>query len=168
MVRLIRVLSIALKKKTTAPGKAFVVKSEHGGSVVAETELYQQPGLASAPTKEDVGVEVRCVSGGRVIVATHNYRVEISLKDGETALFSTDASGNTIKSVIKLDQAGNVDLNGNSKRLVTWDELNSALQNHTHLAGALVAPSGPVTGTTGPPSGLDLSSAKTATIRTGG
>lgn len=61
-----------------------------------------------------------------------------------------------------------IHMNGDGKRLVTWDELNTALQNHTHAAGTLVAPNGPVTGATGSPVALDITAAKTTTIKTGG
>jgi len=64
--------------------------------------------------------------------------------------------------------APEVHLNGDGKRFVTWDELNTALQSHTHAAGTLAAPNGPVTGASGAPVGLDISAAKTTTIKTGG
>lgn len=68
--------------------------------------------------------------------------------------------------------APEIHLNGDGKRLVTWDELNTALQSHTHGAGSLSAPpgtaGGSVTGVTGAPVALDLSAAKTTTIKTGG
>ena len=56
----------------------------------------------------------------------------------------------------------NVYLNGNTKSLVTWDELNTALQAHVHSG---VSTGG---GTSGPPAGLDISAAKTTTVKTGG
>lgn len=68
----------------------------------------------------------------------------------------------------KLEASSEITLNGDTKRFVTWDELNTALQNHTHSAGTLVSPSGAVTGATGAPIALDISAAKTTTIKTGG
>lgn len=67
--------------------------------------------------------------------------------------------------------ASKIELNGNSKQFVTWAELNSALQNfvttlgnHTHSNGNQGSPTGPMI----IPPTLDISSAKTSTIVTGG
>lgn len=60
-----------------------------------------------------------------------------------------------------------IELNGNSKQFVTWAELNQALQTfmttlnaHTHSGAGSGVPTTPMV--------LDISSAKTTTIKTGG
>jgi len=63
--------------------------------------------------------------------------------------------------------AKTIELNGNSKQFVTWTELNTALQTflgllnaHTHTSAGAGAPTTPMV--------LDISAAKTTTIKTGG
>ena len=62
---------------------------------------------------------------------------------------------------------GKIELNGNSKHFVTWEELNTALNTflgllntHTHSSGGSGTPTAPMT--------LDITPAKTKTIVTGG
>jgi len=69
-----------------------------------------------------------------------------------------------------IDTEGNIELNGNDKQFVTWTELNKALQNfittfnsHTHTGNMGSPTSPPVVSAQ-----LDISSAKTKTILTGG
>ncbi len=64
-----------------------------------------------------------------------------------------------------------LEINGNTKELVTWPELNTALQGlitalmtHTHNCTAPGTPSGPPLAALS----LDISAAKTTTIKTGG
>ena len=72
--------------------------------------------------------------------------------------------------------ATEIDLNGDSKRFVTHAELDTALQglmtslnSHTHLVASLGAPTGPAS-TSVPPItfSIDISAAKTTTVKTGG
>ena len=77
---------------------------------------------------------------------------------------------------INLLNDGTMELNGNTKSFVTHAELDSALQTfitalntHTHSAAAMVAGPYPVTGVTGVPvagMSVDISAAKTITIKT--
>jgi len=99
-----------------------------------------------------------------------NYALNIQNNQAETAVYSTTADGQTVKALIKLKVDGTIEFNGDSKRLVTWSELNTALQNHVHSAGSgtLLSPAGPCTGSTGKPVALDISAAKTTTLKTGG
>ncbi|MBR5775011.1 MAG: hypothetical protein IKY42_01955 [Bacteroidaceae bacterium] len=62
---------------------------------------------------------------------------------------------------------GKIELNGNTKHFVTWEELNTALNtfmgllnSHTHTGGGSGTPSTPMT--------LNIANAKTKTIVTGG
>jgi phage gp45-like len=175
MAELVQIASATIKALHGAPGQAVVITGSGVGGQAVEAEVYAPAGFLSRPPKDARGVFIP-IGGSRkygVVIAGHNYKVSISLADGETAIFSTNAAGDTLKAQIVLKADGTIEINGNSKRFVTWDELNTALQNHTHSAGALVTtcPAGAGTvsgGATGAPVALDLSAAKTTTLKTGG
>lgn len=68
---------------------------------------------------------------------------------------------------LKVNTEKKIELNGNEKHFVTWEDLNTALStflgllnSHTHTGGGSGSPSSPMT--------FDISSAKTTTIVTGG
>jgi len=72
---------------------------------------------------------------------------------------------------INITDAGNIEFNGNTKQFVTWTELNTALQTfmtalmaHVHTCTAPGSPSSPPAS----PITLDINSAKSITIKTGG
>ena len=115
--------------KGAAPGKAVLVKTAAAGSQERETEMYHNPGILSAPTKNDRVISIPLGTGTRVIVASHNYRVEIEPEAGETIIYSLNQAGDTVKAQIKLDNDGNIDLNGSGKSFVTHAELDAALQS---------------------------------------
>src|SRR6185369_6070593 len=98
------------------------------------------------------------------VVATHHYKTpRPTLAKGETAVGSTDAPGTTVKAKTVYRADGTQELNGSSKRFVTWDELNTALQTfmtalntHTHPTAGTGPPSPPTA-----PMSLDITTAKT-------
>jgi hypothetical protein len=172
LIQLIKVASAAIKTLNSAPGPAVVITGSGLGGVAHEAEVYNPAGLFSRPPK---GSRMLYIPLGRygVVIGGHNYQIAISPADGETTIYSTTADGATLKATIKLLADGTIEINGNGKRLVTWDELNTALQNHTHAAGTLITTCGAGPGTvsggaTGAPVALDLTSAKTTTVKTGG
>lgn len=72
--------------------------------------------------------------------------------------------------VLKVTTSDSIELNGNNKHLVTWEDLNAAM---TTLYTALTTT--PITGNganqptwTGLTNGIDISAAKSTTIKTGG
>ena len=175
--------AISFAVKGAAPGKAVIIQTIAAGNQERTSEMYHNPGISSAPTKNDRIISIPVGTGTRVAIATHNYRINVEVTDGETKVYSTDATGENVKSVIKLDNAGNIDLNGDSKKFVTYTELNTALQSfkttieasiasaiigHTH-SGVTTGPgvSGPGAGA-GSAIALDISASETTTIRTGG
>ena len=175
MIELIKVASAAIKKYKSASGQAVVVTAAGAGGVALEAEVYNPAGIFSRPPKDTRGLFIPLGAGRRygVVIGGHNYQVTITIQDGETEIYSTNADGSTVKGVILLKADGTIEINGNSKRFVTWDELNTALQNHTHGAGTQITtcPAGAGTvsgGATGAPVALDLSAAKSATLKTGG
>jgi len=165
MGRLVEVVKSVFTTRTTAPGKAVIIHSKASGNVDRTTELYHLPGISSAPTPEDKAIEIPLDGGGRVIVATHNYRLEISVTAGETIIYSTDATGGTKKAEIKLDTDGNIDLNGSSKKLVTHAELNTALQTFITALNANLGTKLDGSGTPGALA-LNIALSETAKVRT--
>jgi hypothetical protein len=175
MARIGRIVKSLYKRRASAPGKSVVVQIVGQAGEERTAEFYHPPGISSAPTPEDRAVIVPIGSGGfRIVIATHNYRVEVEAGAGETIIYSTNAGGDAVTATIKLDAAGNIqanadgniDLNGSAKKLVTHAELNTALQTfiatlNLHVHGAAGTP--PVT-----PMSLDISAAQTSSVRTGG
>ena len=162
-----KVTDIAFKIKGAAPGKAVIIQTIAAGDQERNAEMYHNPGISSAPTKLDRVVSVPVKSGTRVIIACHNYRIEVEPDSGETIIYSTNTAGDTVKSTIKLDNAGNIDLNGDGKKFVTYAALNTALQ--TFITALNIAFGTKLDGA-GTPStlSLDISAAETTTIRTDG
>lgn len=149
--------------------KAIVVTGEGFEGQEIKTEVYQQNGVYSSPPNGVKGVWLPVGGSNRygVVVATNNYNLTIDVKPGETAIYSTDKSG-TRKALIKLKDDGSIEINGDSKRLVTADELQTAL---TTLCNTLALHVHPSDGAVSP--GLvglscDISTAKTQTVKTGG
>jgi hypothetical protein len=170
MGRMSIIKELLYKVKGSSPGKSIVLKTNAAGDQGRETSHYQLHGISSGPTPEDVGIEVSIGTAGRVIVATHKYKLEVSVTAGETKIFSTSADGQTLKSLIELDVSGNIKLNGDTKTFVTHAELDTAIQSfitalnlHTHPTAATGPPSPPTASMS-----LDISSAETTTIQTGG
>lgn len=167
MAELVKVASSALKVLHGAPGRQVVSKASGLGGVSTEVEVYPSPGVFSRPPKGSRLVVIPLAGGKtRVAIGMANYGVTLDLTDGETTIYSTNAAGDTVKAKIYLDALGNIALNGDSKRLVTWDELNTALGTfitalNAHVHGSAGTP--PVT-----PMTLNISAAKTTTIKTGG
>ena len=173
MGRIAEIIGSVFKVRSKAPGKAIILKIVSAGGARRTAEMYHPPGISSRPTNGDRCIEIPVGrSGTRVIVASHNYRVEVEPQAGETIIYSTNTAGDAVQSKIKLDSNGNIELNGDSKRFVTYSELNSALQDlvtyingHAHTG---VTTGGGTSGTPATPTSLDISAAETETIKTGG
>ena len=167
MGRMSKIKELYYKVKGSAPGKAVVLKTRSAGNQERETEHYQLHGIAGGTTPDAVGIEVSTGTAGRVIIATQNYNLEVEITAGITKIYSTSADGKTLKSLIELDTAGNINLNGDSKPFVTHAELNSSLQTYVAAVNVLLASKLDGGGTAGTAS-LDISSAATTTVKTGG
>ena len=169
MAILVNVASSALRTRTGAPGRQVVTTGKGIGGVSTEAEVYPSPGIFARPPKGSKVVMIPLAGGRtRVIIGAANYQIQLDCTDGETIIYSTNAAGNAVKAKIYLDALGNIELNGNSKRFVTADELQSAL---TGLCATLTAHVHASLGTPSP--GLvglacNITSAKTTTIKTGG
>lgn len=168
LIELVKVASAATKAWHGAPGQAVVITGTGAGGVSLEAEVYAPAGFLSRPPKDARGLYIPLGKSG-VVIAGHNYKVSISLADGETGIFSTTADGATLKSSVLLKADGTIEINGNSKTLVTHAELNTALQTFlTGLkaavaAGCQIGAGGLITA-----AAIDISSAATTTVKTGG
>lgn len=184
MGRIARIVKSWIATRASSPGEAVISQIKAQAGEERTVELWHSPGVVSIPTPDD-RIAILGVGNGnhRIGIATQNYRIEHDLDTGETMIYSTNAAGDTVQATVKLDASGNIDLNGDSKRLVTFDELDTALAafkssidtaiagaitGHTH-AGVTTGPgtSGPGVGAA-PATSLDISAAETATVRTGG
>ncbi len=168
IAELIRVASSTLKKWHAAPGTAIVVTGKGLGGAALETEVAHTPGVFGRPPKDFHGVFLPVGRGRRygVMIAGLNYNLNINISAGETAIYSTDSAG-ALKARIDLDASGNIKLNGATKRLVTYAELNTALGTFLTALNAKFATKADGGGAAGGLS-LDISAAETQTVRTGG
>ncbi len=168
---LMRLAKTAFGRKGNAPGDSYIAQAEGAEGDVLTPEVYTLPGIVSCAPDGTLGMFVPFSGRRGVVVATNNYQIRIEVLRGETTIYSTTPDGKTIKARVDLDGSGNIDLNGDSKRLVTHGELNTALQNmvtwinaHMHATAA----TGPPVAPTPPLLTLDISAAETQTVRTGG
>ena len=150
-------------------GKSVILDLEGFPGQTLKKELYNNSGVISIPGKGTKTIYVPIDPSGRygICIACNNYNLNFTIQEGETVIYSTSADGNTIKSQIKLTVDGKIELNGSSKTLVTYSELNTALQTlitglNSLLATKLDGGGAPGTLT------LDISAAETSTVKTGG
>jgi len=87
----------------------------------------------------------------------------IGNNDGSLSLKSTD-SGGTDQAKIDLKNDGNLELNGNTDNVVSWTDLNTALQSFVSAINALFATKLDGAGTAGSAT-LDITTAKSATVK---
>lgn len=109
------------EKRGQAPGSAINTKVVEGSEeeFTKEAEFYQLPGFISGPTKGDRLVLIPMEGGYEVVVASHNYRVGVSVTAGQTKIYSTNASGTTKQAEIILDTNGKIKFSNSSKSLKT-------------------------------------------------
>lgn len=166
---LLRLTRGKLETKGNAPGQSVVMQGAgmDGQSITAE--VYQAPGVLAMPGDGARGVWLPIGGSSRygVVVALQNYALSIQVEAGETAIYSTDAAGGTVKALLKLKADGSIELNGSSKKLVTYSELNTALQSLVGAINSALAAKLDGGGTPGALS-INISAAQTTTIKTGG
>lgn len=168
MSRLYTIVKMIWQALRAAPGKAITIQVTNDIGEDREIEYYQLPGISAGPTPNDRAATIS-MNGYRIAVASHNYRIEVETESGAMTLYSTNATGDTVQARIDLDTAGNIDLNGNGRTLVTHAELDAALQTFISALNLHTHPD-PVSGTSGPPTSpmsLDITAAEASTVRTG-
>jgi len=184
MATLLSLTDAKLDTKGNAPGKSAIATAEGFEGQTMETEVYQAPGVFGLPPDGVRAVWVPIGGSNRygLVLAVNNYQIEIDVSGkGGMAIYSTTSDGKTVKASIICQPDGKIiatgdtiELNGDDKQLVTWSELNTALSTFlTSLTTALTTT--PIVGNGSPqpswvglPTSIDISSAKTTTIKTGG
>jgi hypothetical protein len=107
MTRLFRIVNSIHTTLRKAPGPAVVVQTDNGADEGRELEYYQLPGVASGPTPEDLAVAVHA-GAFRVVVASHNYRLDVPVDPGELRIYSTSADGDQLQADIRLQPNGKI------------------------------------------------------------
>jgi hypothetical protein len=162
------------KFRSDISGKSIEIDCEGFSGDNMRNDMFFPAGIMSRPPNDSYGLFIPfgdSRSNG-IIVAINNYKISIEHNKGEIIIYSTNNDGDEIKAKIKLDNDGNVEINGDSKRFVTFAELDSAMQtlktdfnSHTHSG---VSSGGSISGTPLVPIAIDISAAETQTIKTGG
>lgn len=200
LIEFLEVVSSKIGQLKDFPGKSFLSKAIGVSGGTLEVEIFQNANAAGA-LPEGARVILVPVNGGRksaVGIASHNYKITLSLTQGGYAIWATDASGENVKAKIQLNPDGKIEidsdsdvvetvggkkqsdatgkqvlsgtaieLNGNSKSFVTYSELNSALQSLVSSINTAIGTKQDGPGAT-PSLTLDISSAETSSIKTGG
>ena len=165
---LLKIKNAVVKKLGNAPGTSIVITGEGVPGQTLEKELYQGPGILANPG-DGTRTIVIPVGHGRysVCIGGHNYALNISVSKGGTVIYSTTPDGQTLKSKIELKPDGTIELNGSSKKFVTHTELNTALQTFITALNIVIGTKLDGVGSPGVLS-LDITSAATSTLKTGG
>jgi hypothetical protein len=186
---LVRVLKSKITQRDGYPGES--VQSNVQGYHAMDSEVYGLPGVVCIPPENVRMIYVPYGNSRRgACVGGHNYQLSHEAVQGDTIIFSTTADGKTIKATIHLHADGKIsvvsdsdvsvatdgkitadgtaiELNGNTKALVTHAELNTALQGFItalNLAFAAKLDGGGTSGTLS----LNISTSATTTVKTGG
>ena len=133
IAELVTVASSALRARTGAPGRQVVSTGKGIGGTSTEAEVYGPCGMFSRPPKGSKVVMVP-LGGGRtrVILGSANYQVVIDCVDGQTILYSTDATGKNVKARVDIGADGLIGISNETKSLkVILDSLI------THLNGLI-------------------------------
>ena len=125
IMNLIKIISTTYKRLTGAPGKSL--NCNVSGLGESECELYSVPGIFAKPADETIGLQIN-LEFGRIIFATHNYKLNKDINTGETLIYSIDNNGN-LKAQGHFDKNGNIILNEGTNSAVKFIPLNLALQN---------------------------------------
>lgn len=168
IIEIVEISNAEIRRLRASPGDSVVVKGTGLGGAGREATLYQQHGFRSRPIDGTRGIFVPLGSGTRegVVIATENYTLDITLDAGGAAIYSTDASG-AAQALIKLRADGTVEMNGDTKRLVTHAELATALATFVGLLNTALGTKLDGSGTPGALT-LDISASQTTTLKTGG
>lgn len=149
--------------------KGIIVTAEAEEGNTTNSEIWTSPGIMGVPPDESMGLRVSVGGGSADIITAVKTKLEPpALAKGEAMFHSTDSTGETLKANIKAKSDGVLEMNGNSKRLVTWQELQDALNTFSdliksHVHASFGTPSATLTTMT-----IDITAAKTTTLKTGG
>jgi phage gp45-like len=148
--------------------QAVIVIGDGEPDASDELEVWGQLGVWAVPPDGTPGLFVPIGYGQQAIIAAVKALVQVSgLVAGEAAFGSTDATGATVKALVKARRDGSLELNGNGKKLVTYAALNTALQGLVTAINAKFATKQDAGGAAGGLS-LDISASATTTLKTDG
>ena len=169
IAELVKITRSAWKRWKSAPGSTIVIVGAGLGGQPTEAEVYAPFGYVARPPAGARGVFIPIGEGRRygVVIAGANYRIDLQPDKGGVVIYSTNAAGDTVKAILRLDANGRITLNGTTKRFVTYGELNDALQIFVAALNAKFATKLDGGGAVGGLA-LNISAAETQTVRTGG
>lgn len=162
LARCLVITGAQVKTEADAAGPA-VVATVAKGDPSYTAQVWGVHGLYSMPPDDTMGIRVP-VGSERfgVVMATHHYKTpRPTLAKGEVALMATDAAGTTAGGKVVARADGTLEINGTGKRLMTDDMIGIFATFITALNASLVAAGGSAVS-------LDLTPAKTTTVKTGG
>lgn len=152
--------------------KAAQSKIESNGNNYAAMNCFA-PGIEINPADGEFLVinRIKDSDSFMVTIGGVNQNIAPTTDRGERLIYSVSADGKTKKASALFKNDGTLELNGNSKKLVTHAELNTAIQTfitalnlHVHTSAAAGSPTTPpVTSLS-----MDISSSATTTLKTGG
>ena len=163
---LLRLSRGKLATKGNAPGRSVVMQGEGPGGSAMTAEVYQAPGILAVPGDGTRGVWLPVGGSTRygVVIALHNYALSIQVNAGETAIYSTDAAGQTVKALLTLKADGSAEMTATKLKMTGDIEVTGKItaSGNIEAAGAVKATATTVpvslgthqhpTATPGPPS----------------
>ncbi|MCK5600943.1 hypothetical protein KAR91_03680, partial [Candidatus Pacearchaeota archaeon] len=85
MATLAKLKNAIFRKSQDAPGKSMSVDLQTLGDNADDAELYFLPGSFCRPHDGETGVVID-VQGLNIIIATHNYKLDINFDKGEKTI----------------------------------------------------------------------------------
>lgn len=126
MATLTKIKNAIISTITGAPGKSMKVDTEGLGKSSDDAELYHLPGIFSRPHDDVQGVNID-VNGLNIIIATHDYKLDKSLDKGEAIIYSVNASGTILSSVL-LNNNSEVVVNDGTDYAVAFEDLKTVVE----------------------------------------
>lgn len=144
------------------------------GEVRDNIEIMQHFGYKSVPPKETIGLTLSIggVRDDTIIIATGN-KTAPEVKEGESTIYNNFSERIELLEKMMILNGEVININGDSKQLVTHAELDNSLQqmltslnSHTHVTTATIgaSPTPGIIARPTTPTQLDISSSKTTTI----
>ena len=108
------------------------IKVLRKGKSDVQTPMEAAPfGIDSNPIKDMIAVYGQTEEKGKTVIIGYVDKNKLAAS-GETRLYSTDNNGG-LKTYVWLKNDGTMEIGGNTKHMVRYEELNTALQNFKTL-----------------------------------
>lgn len=145
IAEIVAIASSTYKALRGASGKTVNVKATGIGGAGIEAEYYQAGGVFHRPPRNVRGIFLPIGPGRRygVVISGVAYKLNIEVEDGETVIYSTDASGINLKAKIRLGADGKIAISNQIKSLKTV--LASLIDHLSGLTTINCVPGSPVT-----------------------